>query len=34
MDKHIIENYDSLLASSELQIFGKVWGFDYIISFF
>ncbi len=33
MDKHIVERYDSFLGSNELQIFGKVWGFDYVISF-
>jgi len=34
MEKHIIENYDTFLGSNVIQIFGKVWGFDYIISFF
>ena len=34
IDKHIVEKYDNFLGSNELQIFGKVWGFDYIISFF
>lgn len=34
MDQHIIENYDTFLGSNKLQVFGNVWGFDYIISFF
>ena len=34
MDKHIAEKYDNFLKRNKLQIFGQVWGFDYVISFF
>ena len=33
MDRHIVYNYDGFYSSNQQQIFGKVWGFDYIISF-
>ncbi|MCF8296211.1 MAG: SEC-C domain-containing protein [Saprospiraceae bacterium] len=34
LDKHIVDRYDNFLGSNELEIFGKVWGFPYLISFF
>ncbi len=33
MDKHITERLDIFLGSNELEIFGQVWGFDFIIEF-
>ena len=34
MDKHIVDRYDGFLGSNQLEIFGKVWGLDYLTSFF
>ena len=33
LDKHIIEKYDSFLSSNELEVFGKVWGLQYLVHF-
>ncbi|MBK9399776.1 MAG: SEC-C domain-containing protein [Bacteroidetes bacterium] len=34
LDKHIADNLDSFLGSNELEIFGKVWGLDFVFDFF
>ena len=34
MDKHIISRYDTFLGCNKLEIFGKVWGLEYIFAFF
>jgi len=33
LDKHITKMYDTFLSSNELEIFGKVWGLQYVIHF-
>lgn len=33
LDKHIADNLDSFLGSNELEIFGKVWGLDFVFDF-
>jgi hypothetical protein len=33
LDKHIADNLDSFLSSNELEIFGKVWGLDFVFDF-
>lgn len=34
MDKHIASKTDFFYSSNIIQVFGQVWGFDYIIDFF
>lgn len=33
LDKHIVNKSDNILGSNDLEIFGKVWGLDYVFSF-
>jgi len=33
LDKHLLDRLDTFLGSNELEIFGKVWGLDYIYQF-
>ena len=33
LDKHIADNFDSFLGSNELELFGKVWGLDFVFDF-
>ena len=33
LDKHITDNSDAFLGSNELEIFGKVWGLDFVFDF-
>lgn len=33
LDKHINERLDGFLGSNELEIFGKVWGLDFVFDF-
>ncbi|HUZ59799.1 MAG TPA: SEC-C metal-binding domain-containing protein [Hanamia sp.] len=33
MDKHIMERLDSLLFTNHLEVFGKVWGLDFVFKF-
>ena len=33
LSKHISDKFDSYLGSNELEIFGKVWGLDFVFSF-
>lgn len=33
LDKHICNKLDSFLGSNELEIFGKVWGLDFVFDF-
>jgi hypothetical protein len=34
MDKHIASSYDFFLGNNEIEVFGKVWGLQYLTSFF
>ena len=34
MDKHIIDSYGSFLGNKELEVFGRVYGLQYLTSFF
>ena len=34
LDKHILDRLDTFLGSNGLEIFGKVWGLDFIFKFF
>lgn len=33
LDKHIVNRLDTFLGSNELEIFGKVWGLDFVFDF-
>lgn len=33
LDEHIVKRFDSFLGSNELEIFGKVWGLDFVFDF-
>jgi hypothetical protein len=33
LDKHIADRFDSFMASNDLEIFGKVWGLDFVFDF-
>lgn len=33
LDKHIVDNLDSFFGSNQLEIFGKVWGLDFVFDF-
>ena len=33
LDKHIVDGLDSFFGSNELEIFGKVWGLDFVFEF-
>lgn len=34
LDKHILDDLDNLFGSNQLEIFGKVWGLDFVFDFF
>lgn len=34
LDQHIVKNLDTFVSSNELEIFGQVWGLDFIVEFF
>lgn len=33
LDKHIADRFDSFMVSNDLEIFGKVWGLDFVFNF-
>jgi hypothetical protein len=33
LDKHIADRFDNFMGSNELEIFGKVWGLDFVLNF-
>ncbi|MCC5939112.1 MAG: SEC-C domain-containing protein [Lunatimonas sp.] len=34
LDKYIAKKYDAFMGSNELEVFGKVWGLDFVFDFF
>jgi hypothetical protein len=33
LDKHIADRFDNFMGSNDLEIFGKVWGLDFVFNF-